>query len=49
MPKTKEILVVPKNKGEPSNRNEIMEQIALENTDGARLPKKKDNLATGMI
>ena len=49
MPKTKENLVVPKNKGEPSNRNEIMEQIALGNRDGARLPKRKENLETGMV
>ena len=49
LPKTKEKLVVPKNKGEPSNRNEIMEQIALGNTDGARLPKIKENLETGTV
>ena len=44
LPKTKENLIVPKNKGELSNRNEIMEQIELGNTDGGRVPKTKENL-----
>ena len=47
--KTKENLLVPKNKGELSNRNEIMEQIELGNTDGGRVPKTKENLETGMV
>ena len=34
----------PKTKENCSNRNEIMEQIELGNTDGGRVPKTKENL-----
>ena len=39
----------PKTKENCSNRNEIMEQIELGNTDGGRVPKTKENLETGIV